>query len=114
MPHHIQSPAALPYLRSELELFKRSIEDRTGKKTADKDLDRGIDMMKANRRLMREVYEFKKGDKVSVTGLDAMEIVVSSQMTDKAANSRELQKSPQRHPGESQREKRWNPPHDHW
>ncbi|MEW6276734.1 MAG: benzoyl-CoA reductase, bzd-type, subunit N [Bacillota bacterium] len=98
MPHHVQSKRAYPFLREELALFKKAIEDWTGKTITDADLDRGIEIMNTNRRLLREVYELRKQDEVPLTGLEAMYMVVSSQMTDKREHSQALEKALQELP----------------
>jgi len=90
MPHHVQSPRALPFLTGELEEFKKSVEKWTGKTITDPDLDKGIDLCNENRRLMKAVYELRKDDHPHLTGEEAMEMVISSQMTDKAEHNREL------------------------
>jgi benzoyl-CoA reductase subunit C len=86
-PHGAQNRAVYKYLTGELEKFKKSIEDWTGKTLTDEDLDRGIEIMNTNRRLMKQVYETRKADNPPLTGLEAMYMVVSSQMTDKGDHS---------------------------
>ncbi len=90
MPHHVQSPRAYPFLREELAAFKKALEDWTGKTITDQDLDRGIEIMNTNRRLMRQVYELRKREEVPVTGLEAMYMVLASQMTDKVEHNKGL------------------------
>jgi benzoyl-CoA reductase subunit C len=79
------------YLTGELDKLKKSIEDWTGKALTDEDLDRGIEIMDTNRRLMKQVYETRKADSPPLTGLEAMHTVVSSQMTDKRDHSSALE-----------------------
>ena len=88
MPMKVQSPRALPYLRAELEKFKQSLEEWTGRKITDDDLRDGIELMNENRRLMHQVYDMRKKDNPPITGLDSMYMVVSSQMTHKQEHSR--------------------------
>jgi benzoyl-CoA reductase subunit C len=90
MPHHIQSPRATPFLRDELETFKKAVEEWTGKTITDEDLDRGIEICNESRRLLRQVYEMRKKDQLPISGLEAMYMVVSSQMTDKREHSQLL------------------------
>lgn len=87
MPNFVQSPRALDYLVAELSVFKKSIEEWTGKKITDKDLDQGIEVMNKNRRLMRDVYAIEDG----LTGLEKMYMAVSSQMVDKQEHNRVLE-----------------------
>jgi benzoyl-CoA reductase subunit C len=90
-PMHVQSPHAIPYLKDELIQFKKSIEEWTGQDITDEDLKRGINLMNANRRLMQQVYELRKRPNPPLTGLEAMYMVVSSQITDKNDHNRELE-----------------------
>jgi benzoyl-CoA reductase subunit C len=92
MPHHVQSPRALPYLSGELLEFKKAVEDWTGKSITNDDLDRAIDVYNENRRLMHEVYKMRQGDNPLLTGEEAMEMVLSAQMTDKAEHNREVKR----------------------
>lgn len=91
MPNHVQSPRAVPFLKGELERFKKSIEEWTGKEITNEDLKRGIEIMNENRRLMKQVYELRKREKPPLTGLEAMYMVVSSQMIDKEEHNRILE-----------------------
>jgi benzoyl-CoA reductase subunit C len=88
MPHHVQSKRALPFTRAEFEIFKTRLEEWTGKKITDDDLRRGIDTVNRDRQMMKKVYELRKADEVPLTGLEAMQMVVSSQMTDKTEHAR--------------------------
>lgn len=88
MPHHVQSRHAVPFLRAELETFMKKVEDWTGTKISDDDLRRGIDTVNRNRELMKTVYEARKREDVPMSGLEAMYMVVSSQMVDKTEHSR--------------------------
>jgi len=91
IPHGIQNPHAIPYLTQELAKFKKTLEDWTGKKITNEDLDKGIRIMNRNRELMRKAYEYRKLDKPKITGLEAMEMVLSSQMVDKEEHSKLLE-----------------------
>jgi benzoyl-CoA reductase subunit C len=90
MPHGIQSPRAYPYLKGELEAFQRSIEEWTGTEITDDDLKRSIEVYNTSRRLLRDVYELRKGASPALTGEEAMEMVLSNQMVDKAEHNRAL------------------------
>lgn len=91
MPHGVQSPRAYPYLRGELEEFKNAVEKWVGRKITNKDLDRGIALCNKNRQLLRKVYELRKQNTPPLTGLEAMNMVVSSQMVDKEEHNRALE-----------------------
>lgn len=90
MPHHVQSPASKPFLRSELAKFKEAVEKWTGKTLTDADLDRGIEIVNTNRRLLKQIFELRKADVPPLTGLEAMYLVLSSQMTDKREHNKAL------------------------
>ncbi|MHA2097807.1 MAG: benzoyl-CoA reductase, bzd-type, subunit N [Candidatus Kariarchaeaceae archaeon] len=92
MPHKIQSPRALPFLKSELELFKERVEEWVGKKISDKNLEKSIDIYNENRRLQRQIYELRKEVNPPLTGEEAMYVTLSSQMVDKAEHNIALRK----------------------
>jgi benzoyl-CoA reductase subunit C len=92
MPHHVQSKRAQPFLKSELAVFKKSLEKWTGKEITDDALDKAIDVYNTNRRLMKDVYNLRKDSPAPMTGEEAMEMVISNQMTDKAEHNEELKK----------------------
>lgn len=83
MPNNVQSKRSIPYLTGELEFFKEALEKWTGKEITDWDLKNGIDIMNESRALTQELYELRKQDNPPITGLEAMYIVVASQMVDK-------------------------------
>jgi benzoyl-CoA reductase subunit C len=87
MPNAVRSPHAKKFLRGELEDFKKAVEDWTGKKITDKDLDRGIEIMNTNRSLMKQVYEFRKEENPPITGTEAMTMVWASVLMDKGEHS---------------------------
>ena len=83
MPNAVRSPRSRPFLAGELEDFKKAVEEWVGKPITDNDLDRGIEIMNANRRLMKEVYEFRKLENPPITGTESMTMVWASQLMDK-------------------------------
>ncbi|MBA7707704.1 hypothetical protein ES703_116582 [subsurface metagenome] len=87
MPYKPQGPRARGYLAKEELEFKKHMEEWTGKTITNEDLDRGIDIMNRNRRLMMQVYETRKEDKPPITGAEAMLMVLSSQLSDKEEHS---------------------------
>lgn len=91
MPLSVQCSGRYEYLAGEYADFKRDLEKWLGKEITEEDLDRAIEIYNHNRTLCRKVYEFRKKDKPPVTGLDAMELVLSSQTTDKAEHSKVLE-----------------------
>ncbi|MHA2392769.1 MAG: benzoyl-CoA reductase, bzd-type, subunit N [Promethearchaeota archaeon] len=90
-PMHVQSPHAVPYLTEELKSFKKAIEKWTGKQITDDDIRQGIEIMNKNRQLLQQVYELRKNQNPPLTGLEAMHMVVSSQMIDKREHTKALE-----------------------
>jgi benzoyl-CoA reductase subunit C len=92
MPNHVQSPRALPYLTGELVQFKTAVEEWTGVTISDVDLDNAIEVYNENRRLMHAVYDLRKSEDPPLSGEEAMEMVIASQMTDKTEHNEELKR----------------------
>jgi len=82
MPSHVQSPRAVPFLVGEYKLLIEKLEQLTGRTITDEDLRRGIDIVNKVRRVLKEVYEFRKLDSPSLTGVDAMYMTCSQFFTD--------------------------------
>ncbi len=62
MPNMVQSPRAKPFLKGQLSLFMDSLQRWTGDTISEEDLDRGIEILNTNRRLLRKIYELRKGE----------------------------------------------------
>jgi benzoyl-CoA reductase subunit C len=92
MPHHVQSKHAVPFTRAEFETFKGKVEEWTGNKITDEDLDRGIEIVNRDRQLMKAVYETRKQPDPPLTGLEAMYMVVSSQLSNKVEHAEATEK----------------------
>ena len=91
MPHQVQSPRAIPFLTKELEVFQESLEKWLGKTIDDRAIDEAIEVFNRNRELMWKVFELRKGDSPPLTGEEAMELVLSSQMVDKQDHNAALE-----------------------
>jgi benzoyl-CoA reductase subunit C len=98
MPHGVQSPRTYDYLAGELNTLKEALEKWIGRKITDSDLDRGIDIVNTNRRLMRKIYEQRKLDMPPLSGLEALYMVTSSQMVDKREHNAMLEEALKRLP----------------
>ena len=92
MPHCTQSEGRYDYLYGEIKRFKKSVEDWIGREITNADLDRGIEICNTNRRLMKELYEFRKTDEPAITGLEALEAALASQLIDKKEHNQALEK----------------------
>jgi benzoyl-CoA reductase subunit C len=82
MPNHVQSPHAIPFLVAEYELLIKKLEDLTGKKITDRDLSAGIEIMNNVRRVMKDIYAFRKQDPPPITGVESMYMTCSQFFTD--------------------------------
>jgi len=87
MPNKVQSKRAYPYLRGEIADFKKAVEKWIGKEIPDTEIDEAVKVYNKSRQLMKNLYEFRKTDDIKLTGLEAMEVVISNQMMDKAEHN---------------------------
>ena len=83
MPAHIQGANSESCLVAELREFKQSLESWSRRSISDADLDRAISIYNENRELMRNIYEFRRKIPPLISGLEAMEMVLASQVIDK-------------------------------
>jgi len=90
MPHGIQNVGRYEFLHAELTRFKGALESWLGKSITGADLNRGIEICNENRHLMRQIWEFRKLDTPPITGLEAMDITMSSQITDKREHNKAM------------------------
>jgi len=92
MPNKVQTEHARPYFKGELEKFKQSLQEWTGRTITDEALKETAELHNENRRLMHEVYDLRKGPNPPVTGLEAMVMVASSFFVDKKEHNAELER----------------------
>jgi len=90
-PNHMQSPRAKPLMVQEYKEFIQALEKFTAKKITDKDLEKAIELYNTNRKLMKQVYEFRKKEEPPITGAECMEMVVASQLMDIAEHNKLLE-----------------------
>jgi benzoyl-CoA reductase subunit C len=91
MPQVVRHPKAREYLTTELSRFKEHLEAWIGKPITTEDIDRAIEVYNTNRRLLRQVYELRKSQNPPISGAECMELVVSSQLSDKAEHNKRLE-----------------------
>lgn len=84
MPHGTQQEGGVEYLADKLREMVESLEEFRGEPIAEGDLWEAIEVYDENRRLLREVYEFRKEDRPPISGLEAMEMVKASHIADPA------------------------------
>ncbi|MGD8305913.1 MAG: benzoyl-CoA reductase, bzd-type, subunit N [Ignavibacteria bacterium] len=92
MPNNVQSPSAVPYLAGELKAFKSSIEKWIGKEITDDNLRDGISIMNESRKLMHQLYEYKKKEIPPISGEETMEVAIAQQLVDKKDHIEQLKK----------------------
>ncbi len=93
VPAKIQSPRAEPLLTKEIEDFRKSLEDFTGKKITDAAIEHSIEVYDTNRRLMKQIYELRKGEQPPLSGTEAAYMVLASMLSDKAEQNKLLEKT---------------------
>ena len=82
MPDALDSPGVVECWEAELQKFKRSLEAWTGTTITADAMTRSIRTYNENRRLLKELYELRRGSP-PLGGKEAMEIVLSSMLVDK-------------------------------
>lgn len=82
MPSHVQSKRSIPFLKEEYKLLIEKLEELTGKKITDDDLRLGIQIMNNVRKVMKEIYEFRKQENPPITGTEAMYMTCAQFFTD--------------------------------
>jgi benzoyl-CoA reductase subunit C len=87
VPGCIQSRSANACLTGEFEEFKSALETWSGKAIAVEALDRSITTYNRNRQLMKELYAFRKNEPPLLSGTEAMETVLASQLMDKGEHN---------------------------
>ncbi|MBI4288609.1 MAG: 2-hydroxyacyl-CoA dehydratase [Chloroflexi bacterium] len=90
-PSDVRGARVKPYFAVQLGKFKESLEAFTGKAISDSSLDSAIDVYNRSRRLLRHIYELRKAENPPVTGAECIEMVVSSQVMDKAEHNKLLE-----------------------
>jgi benzoyl-CoA reductase subunit C len=93
MPALIQSPLARTFLIKEFLSFKKSLEEWTGNQISDEALKQAIETYNTNRRFLRQVYELRKEAEPVISGAEALEMSLSSQLVDKAEHNQLLTKA---------------------
>jgi len=106
MPNQVQSPLARVQHLAELRRFRVFLEETTGKAPDDAAIDNAIDIVNENRRLLRELFEYRKERNPRVSGVEALHASLSAQFVDKQEHNRELRRVlaelPRRSPGHAE------------
>jgi benzoyl-CoA reductase subunit C len=91
VPQHVRSPRALPCMTDVLVDFKDALEKWSGQPISEPALDMAINTYNQNRWLLHQLYQTRKHPSPAISGAEAMEIVLSSQLMDKKESNLLLQ-----------------------
>ncbi|MDP2645644.1 MAG: 2-hydroxyacyl-CoA dehydratase family protein [Desulfobacterales bacterium] len=83
VPHSTQNKGRFEYLAKEYEDFTSALAKWVGKPITNQDLDMGIEAYNNNRRLIRQIFEYRKKDDPLVTGAEALDVALSAQIMDR-------------------------------
>jgi benzoyl-CoA reductase subunit C len=92
MPNEVQSRFARAQHYAEVKKFREFMEGVIGRKLDDADLRRGIEVVNENRRLLRQLYEYRKETNPRVTGVEALYASITAQFVDKAEHNEALKR----------------------
>jgi len=90
MPSYVDNHGAKKLLRAEMSAFKKELEEWIGKTITDEALDHAIDVYNTSRSLIRQIYELRRADEPPVSGAEAFEMILSSQIMDKEEHNKLL------------------------
>ncbi len=92
MPNEVQSRFARVQHYAEIKKFREYMEGVIGRKLPDADLKRGVEIVNENRRLLRELFEYRKETNPRVTGVEALYASLTAQFVDKEEHNKELKR----------------------
>ncbi|MBK6402546.1 MAG: benzoyl-CoA reductase, bzd-type, subunit N [Rhodocyclaceae bacterium] len=87
MPNDVQSPHARKAHSGEVQRFREFLEQLTGQKLTDDKLNAAIALVDENRRLLRQIYDYRKEANPKVTGTEAVYAALTAQFVDKAEHN---------------------------
>jgi len=87
-----RSEEAYKYFAEEIERFKNFMEDFSGKKISEKDLRNAIDVYNENRSLLKKLYWLRRRESPPISGVEALEVVLSSMTAPKNLHNQILEK----------------------
>lgn len=80
VPHavHTDPPISLEFFKEELNYFRKSLENFTGRKLSDRSLSRSVRMFNKHRALVRELSSIRKKEPPPITGSEVEEVIIAS------------------------------------
>lgn len=92
MPNDVQSPFAKKMHYEEVQKFRAFLGVTSGRKISDADLNGAIETVNKNRRLLKQLFDYRKEENPRVTGLEALYASITAQFVDKEEHNRELER----------------------
>jgi benzoyl-CoA reductase subunit C len=92
MPNDVQSRHAKAAHRHEVARFREFLEQLTGRPLDDAALNEAIAVVNENRRLLRQLYDFRKESNPKVSGLESVYAALTAQFVDKREHNAELRR----------------------
>ncbi len=87
---HTNTEKAHGFFYDELVRFKESLKNTFGTPISDQSLRKAIKVYNENRTLLKKVYDLRREDPPFISGVEALEIVLSSMLTHKERHNRLL------------------------
>lgn len=75
---HLTDDASIEFMKEILRVFVKSLENFTGRKITDQAIVEAIKAHNENRRLMRELYELRKSETPSISGVEMVKVLVAA------------------------------------
>ena len=92
MPNDVQSPHARKAHYAEIQAFRTFLSALTGKELTDAMLHEATDTIDENRRLLRQLFDYRKESNPKVTGVEALYASITAQFVDKKEHNAQLKK----------------------
>jgi len=86
-----RSKEALNYFTEVVERFRTFMERFSGRDISERDLGAAIEVYEKNRRLLKSLYESRKKESPPISGVEALEVVLSSMTTPKHLHNQLLE-----------------------
>ncbi len=91
IPHGSMIEGAHTFFTKELDIFKQSLEEFSGKEITEEAIKEAIKVYNENRALLRQIYDLRgKDSQPLISGVEAAEMTLSSMLMPKADNNRLL------------------------
>jgi len=87
---HTNTESAHEFFYDEVVRFRESLERAFGTPISDHSLRKAIEVYNENRTLLKKIYELREKDPPLISGVEALEIVLSSMLTPKDEHNRLL------------------------